>query len=378
VEHLPALRVLREFCPGNVTRHFGVWATNKRHWIPLPGEAPGEQGLRVDVARTYRAALVDVVGTGNERVAVYAPVAAALEPVSDAVKDASAVHPDWEFHVSALGGGCAARLSRGAGRLLEGLTAHLHVQGGGIRTVRCARTARGTVWDPRSRPVRLRFGLGDRDTWTPAALGVDIHCDAFEGTVKVPDQTASPNPQERTNRLRHGLEVEADLPESISTFDRESLVDVVLRASTAARLDGRDLFQERDLAEALGVAATTLGLITGGERHEHHADEQDWSRWCNDPQVLSAVRVAVAEVSNDERSPAWAAWWRRRYTLPVAHLARAPQSALCAGVDRVVLLAAEPQGKGRILLKFRNTIEIEGEPKPALIADALSLLVTEA
>jgi acyl dehydratase len=46
--------------------------------------------------------------------------------------------------------------------------------------------------------------------------------------------------------------------------------------------------------------------------------------------------------------------------------------------DRVVLLAAEPQGKGRVLLKFRNTIEIEGETKPALIADALSLLVTEA
>ena len=45
--------------------------------------------------------------------------------------------------------------------------------------------------------------------------------------------------------------------------------------------------------------------------------------------------------------------------------------------DRVVVLAAEPQSKGRILLKFRNTIEIEGEAKPALIADALSLLVTK-
>jgi acyl dehydratase len=45
--------------------------------------------------------------------------------------------------------------------------------------------------------------------------------------------------------------------------------------------------------------------------------------------------------------------------------------------DRVVLLAAEPQSKGRILLKFRNTIEIEREAKPALIADALSLLVTK-
>ena len=45
--------------------------------------------------------------------------------------------------------------------------------------------------------------------------------------------------------------------------------------------------------------------------------------------------------------------------------------------DRVVLLAVEPQGKGRILLKIRNTMEIEGESKPALIADALSLLVTK-
>ncbi|HEX6481337.1 MAG TPA: MaoC family dehydratase [Ktedonobacteraceae bacterium] len=44
--------------------------------------------------------------------------------------------------------------------------------------------------------------------------------------------------------------------------------------------------------------------------------------------------------------------------------------------DRVVLLAVEAHGKGRILIKIRNTMEIEGESKPALIADALSLLVT--
>ena len=28
VEHLPALRTIREFLPGNVSRHFGVWASN--------------------------------------------------------------------------------------------------------------------------------------------------------------------------------------------------------------------------------------------------------------------------------------------------------------------------------------------------------------
>ena len=39
--------------------------------------------------------------------------------------------------------------------------------------------------------------------------------------------------------------------------------------------------------------------------------------------------------------------------------------------NRVKLLAAEARGDGRMLLTTENTIEIEGEPKPALIATAL-------
>lgn len=41
--------------------------------------------------------------------------------------------------------------------------------------------------------------------------------------------------------------------------------------------------------------------------------------------------------------------------------------------NRVTLLSAEPKGKGRVLIKTRNTVEIEGEEKPAMIADTLSL-----
>ena len=43
--------------------------------------------------------------------------------------------------------------------------------------------------------------------------------------------------------------------------------------------------------------------------------------------------------------------------------------------NRVVLLAAEPKGPGRVLLTLRNTIEIDGEPKPALLAESLALLM---
>jgi acyl dehydratase len=43
--------------------------------------------------------------------------------------------------------------------------------------------------------------------------------------------------------------------------------------------------------------------------------------------------------------------------------------------NRVVLTGADDKGRGRVLLSFRNTIEIEGEDKPALVADALAMLV---
>jgi acyl dehydratase len=46
--------------------------------------------------------------------------------------------------------------------------------------------------------------------------------------------------------------------------------------------------------------------------------------------------------------------------------------------NRLVLLSAEPQKGGRLLLKLRNTLEIEGEAKPALVAETLALIVPRA
>jgi acyl dehydratase len=45
--------------------------------------------------------------------------------------------------------------------------------------------------------------------------------------------------------------------------------------------------------------------------------------------------------------------------------------------DRVTLLAAEEKGPGRLLVKAQHTIEIEGEDKPAMVAEALAILVAE-
>jgi acyl dehydratase len=43
--------------------------------------------------------------------------------------------------------------------------------------------------------------------------------------------------------------------------------------------------------------------------------------------------------------------------------------------DCVTLLAAQAKGPGRVLIKAQHTIEVEGEDRPAMVAEALAMLV---
>jgi acyl dehydratase len=43
--------------------------------------------------------------------------------------------------------------------------------------------------------------------------------------------------------------------------------------------------------------------------------------------------------------------------------------------NRVTLLSAEQKGGGRVLIKVMNELQIDGENKPALVAETLALLV---
>lgn len=43
--------------------------------------------------------------------------------------------------------------------------------------------------------------------------------------------------------------------------------------------------------------------------------------------------------------------------------------------DHATLMAAEDKGSGRVLITTRHTVEIEGEEKPALVADTLAMLM---
>jgi acyl dehydratase len=53
----------------------------------------------------------------------------------------------------------------------------------------------------------------------------------------------------------------------------------------------------------------------------------------------------------------------------------APVKAGARVRNRIVLLAVEDKGPGRKLITMQNTIEIEGESRPALFAESLALLM---
>jgi acyl dehydratase len=53
----------------------------------------------------------------------------------------------------------------------------------------------------------------------------------------------------------------------------------------------------------------------------------------------------------------------------------APVKAGARVRTRASLIAAEPQNGGRVLLKLQCTLEIEGEAKPALVAEILCMLI---
>jgi acyl dehydratase len=85
--------------------------------------------------------------------------------------------------------------------------------------------------------------------------------------------------------------------------------------------------------------------------------------------LLGSLQMGLGIIPTDVSQALYYGLDRVRFMTPVKAGARIR--------SRVMLLAVEQQDKGRMLLKAQNTIEIEGEKKPALIANTLILLLPQ-
>lgn len=310
VEQLPGLRAIREFLPGNVSRHFGVRAASKRHWVPLPREVDSDGVHLMDVAQTYGVAIADVFAQqGNIR--VFSPRCITLEVVSEGISDASAMRPDWVFNATPLGAGTRLPTPAAVARLFDALTAHLHSQGGGVRILRYAASGRGALWmNGQATPKRVRFRASESGTWRDAAIGVEIHADAIQGSVVLPTLDAPPTPIERTERMRELIVTDAALPEAMSIFDRESMADCVevLAAMWDWTAGDPDPGQ---FADGIRLAAERLELYDP-------TSPTSFATWLDDARALQDVRRHLLAARAPERDSAWTESLVRRYTVSVA------------------------------------------------------------
>ncbi len=311
VEHLPALRAIREFLPGNVSRHFGVWAANKRHWVALPPELDTDGTHLVDVA-TFGGIPIDDVVTDGRVTHVFAPSRVALASVPPEVSDASSMRADWNFNATPLGAGTPLPVAGAACGFFPAITAHLHSQGGGVRLVRYAESGRGVLWlNGQSNPKRIRFCAGSDGSWEQAALGVEIHADALHGRVALPSFDAGPTPAERAEWMRELIESDPGFPDEMSTFDRSGLADAA-EAFAAVWDWSAGHPDDRQFADEMRRVGTVLGLIDP-------ANPGTLSAWIGDADVLGSVLSHLIGSRAPRRSDEWLAWNERRFTLSAAH-----------------------------------------------------------
>ena len=83
--------------------------------------------------------------------------------------------------------------------------------------------------------------------------------------------------------------------------------------------------------------------------------------------LLAALIMEIGVIPHDAATGLNYGLDRVRFIAPVKTDARVRM--------RAALTSAEPESDGRMLLKLQSTLEIEGEAKPALVAEVLCMLI---
>jgi PAS domain-containing protein len=344
--YLPVLRTIRDFMPGTVSRHFGVRAAHKRHWVDV--KFVDEGGAEVDVQTLYAGIVQGAVQAGGSEIPIMTPRRVGLVDVPPPVRDHSRVDPLWEVSLRPVGAGVALSLPVAVRQVFQRIRSHIHARGDGIRNVRFTRRATGSVF----RPARSDLDLTFRDSaGSPVALGAEMVVDGFAVCVEVPQPDRAPSAEERADWLRWLLRHDAALPAGINRFARDTLAEaaqVVWARQALGGADYRDLSDD-GLARQLKDAAFLLGRLrreagaqppepAAGEDAGDDADSFIDDEWLESPEVMSSVRWALGAVLESARSADWISWWRRRYTVTAANALLGALNRLAHGLDADALV----------------------------------------
>jgi hypothetical protein len=312
---LPVLRVLREFMPGNVSRHFGSKKSD-RHWIEPVNSV-------IDVAICYKAEKVcDVILSDGSTIAMHQPTQLTLQTVPFQVQESSSSSAVWNTNFETVGSGASIVFPPQLnGSVILSAKAFVHSNGSALRVRRFTTRSNGSV-------VRRGQGrTGITNTFSHngvnVALGFEYEVDAIE--VNVSKVNESPlSSWELRDRAVEYLSTTTDLPESINFFDREKL-GLILQAAAAysvlgngmhltqlANLSDDGLFVEMEkvLPVVVGIDDVDLDDDVGDTPQMNSDAMDDMRHLLRESLVLLAIRQALKYLAG--QGDDWIIWRQRR------------------------------------------------------------------
>jgi hypothetical protein len=308
-ESLTVLRVLREFMPGNVSRHFGS-RRQDRHWVD-------PSSPQIDVSMVYKGAKVCELNLSDgTTLPLFQPTELTLQTAPMQYQDSSSSSAKWTNDFETVGRGVQVDLPPPLnGSAITRLMAFVHSNGAALRARRFTTKSIGST-------VSRQGRVGISNTFVvagePVALGFEYEVDALElGILKI-DET-EPTTWELRDRAVEYLETTTDMPDSVNRFDRTKLTLILqaMAASTVLR-SGKapislvDLPDDAFLTQAEFVLPVVVGDEDNGDDGLPIATDsaKDVRQLLSDPVVLQAMRKALHFLAGQGKG--WDVWRQRR------------------------------------------------------------------
>jgi len=331
-EGLSISRVLQEFLPGNVSRHFGVDSFGRRHWVPVPEDG----NLAID---QYSGRFIREVEDGEgHSLRVYEPQRIELSVPPDTVMDSTSSGPTWEVELEAVGHGNHVQLPNAWKNFLPELRFRMHADGDAVRVTRFSRSSTGTI---RTREGTSATACAFRDDGGAVALGYELEADAIDFDIVLP-ALAPITFLERSLRLR-ALVDQHPQTAAFHHLQRSALTQAVLLCiadhGSGATILG---WTNRDFASSMREALIRLGMnVTeippgpdeeAGEEHDPTEQLNNLDDAIGSDEVLDGLKLMVQAVLGD-RDDDWESWQRRRIAVAAASMILDAASRLVPVID---------------------------------------------
>lgn len=216
-EFLPIERILREFTPGNTSRHFGKHAKD-RHWVTV-----GSGQSQVDVLGSYQAVDTGLrVDENGVSTPIYRPTHTTLNWVPDKFGDGTSAFPEWGVALKKSGQGKVydSRILCWDNQRLN-IEAMLHSNGSNVLLSRYSKSSKGwtsPTFGDKER-IDVTFEAGSQKVY----LGMDLEVDGMLIDLLRPEVRPEISNAERSDRLEFLIKEDSVLAATADPFELERI-----------------------------------------------------------------------------------------------------------------------------------------------------------